>query len=237
MRMQLQTTQRRTEKVDIMRGTKFVPVFAAALLALPVAAVAQQPAQPRASAEAPRGGERGVMLQRFAAELNLTAAQQAQLQQIHQRWQAQNAPLIAQLREAGVARGGAHKRGARWERGAGMSAEQRAQLRQRAESMTPEQRQQMRDKLRQPKAGEQAQRQRAQGERAERGARASGEQRTRQAVPEHLRPVMEQLRQNNRAAMTEARAVLTADQQARLAQLRQERGERFQQRRTQRQAR
>lgn len=53
-------------------------------------------------------------------------------------------------------------------------------------------------------------------------ARSAGVRGQRQ-VPEELRPVMQQLQANRRAAMTEARAVLTAEQQTRLAQLGQQR--------------
>jgi Spy/CpxP family protein refolding chaperone len=227
-----------------MRKTMIVPVLAAAMLAVPMVAVAQD-AQPRVKAETVRGGERGMMMQRFAAELNLTEAQQAEMRQIRQRLQAQNAPLVAQLREAGVMRHGAAARGERpmhrgqmgteqraqmrermqnmtpeqraqmRERMQNMTPEQRAQMRERTQSMTPEQRAQMRDQMQQRRqAGEQGQRQRAQGER---GARAQRQ------IPAELRPVVEQMRQNNRAAQAEMRAVLTAEQQARLAELRQQR--------------
>jgi Spy/CpxP family protein refolding chaperone len=69
------------------------------------------------------------------------------------------------------------------------------------------------------------------GERARPGARARGGAEARRGeqargarrLPEELRPVAQQLRQNNRAAMQEARAVLTDEQTTRLRELAQQR--------------
>jgi Spy/CpxP family protein refolding chaperone len=198
-----------------MRNTTFAPAFAVAMLVLPLAAQAQQqPPGQRAQAEAARGMRGGaMMLERHAAALNLTAQQQAQLQAIRERYQERNAPLMAQLRAAGVDGRGAKADGERAQR----PPEQGQRMRERAAGMTPEQREQMRQEMRQ-RMESMAPEQRAQmraGHGAA-GARAHGQ------LPESVRPVMQQLRENSRAAAQEARAVLTPEQQARLRQLVQE---------------
>lgn len=69
--------------------------------------------------------------------------------------------------------------------------------------MTPEQREQLREERR--------------VRRTERSPRVA------RALPEELRPVVEQLRTNRQQASQEIRDVLTADQEARLRELAQER--------------
>lgn len=184
-----------------MRKTTFVPVLAAALVALPMAVQAQQPA-PRTQAEAARGARGMPMLQRFAEELNLTTQQQTQLQAIRERLQARNAPLVAQLREAGVAGREAKRDSTR----AQMTPDRRQQMRERMQNATPEQREQMRERMRE-----------------RRQAAGQAGPRERREMPAHLRPVMQQLRENSRAAAEEMRAVLTPEQQTRLRSLMQER--------------
>jgi Spy/CpxP family protein refolding chaperone len=78
-----------------------------------------------------------------------------------------------------------------------MTPEQREQMRARMENMTPEQREQMRARM---------------------------QQRMQREVPAEMQPVLQQVRANSRVAMEEARAVLTAEQQARLSQLVAQRG-------------
>jgi hypothetical protein len=127
-------------------------IFGFALMGLMAAAPPVVEAQ-----RAPQGQERAMrtpgqmplarMMER-QAELGLTAEQVARLESIQSRLQQQNAPLVAQVREARMG-----------------------------------------------------------AERGERGARQ---------VPEEIRPAMQQLRQNNRAAMEEVRAVLSDEQRAKL---------------------
>jgi hypothetical protein len=198
---------------------------AAALLAVPAAVDAQaQPDQ--------RGP--GSFILQHRAELNLSAEQVARLEAIQQRVRSQNEPLLAQLRAAGLARGEPGQIRAHIE---GRTPEQRAAMRQRFDNMTPEQREQLRSERRQrlenmtPEQREQLrserrqrlenmtpeQREQLRGERRQRPG-AQGARAGRQ-VPEELRPVLEQLRAHNQAAMQEVRSVLTAEQQTRLRAL------------------
>jgi hypothetical protein len=88
-----------------------------------------------------------------------------------------------------------------------MTPEQREARRQQMREMTPEQREARRAEMRQRRLA------------GERGPVARGQLQ----VPEELRPVFQQLRDNNRSALAEARAVLTAEQQTRLLDLAQQR--------------
>jgi hypothetical protein len=179
---------------------------AAALLAVPAAIDAQvQPDQ--------RGP--GSFILQHRAELNLSAEQVARLEAIQQRVRSQNEPLLAQLRAAGLARGEPGQMRAHIE---GRTPEQRAAMRQRFENMTPEQREQLRGERRQRFENmTPEQREQLRGERRQRPG-AQGARAGRQ-VPEELRPVLEQLRAHNQAAMQEVRSVLTAEQQTRLRAL------------------
>jgi Spy/CpxP family protein refolding chaperone len=194
--------------------------LALAPLALPGTAEAQE------RGVRPGGGPgvaAGILQHR--AELGLTPQQEQQLTAIAERLRAQNQPLMEQIRASGAMQRGERSGEARRGQGArgDMTPEQRAEMRQRMQNMTPEQRAAMRGQMRQrgadatPEQREQMrarmQERRAAGERGARGAR----------VPEELRPLMEQMRANSQAAMQEARAVLTAEQQARLQQLREQR--------------
>jgi Spy/CpxP family protein refolding chaperone len=97
---------------------------------------------------------------------------------------------------------------ARMQRGQqNMTPEQRQQMRERMQNMTPEQRAAMRSQMQDRQAG-------ARGERGARGARQ---------VPAELRPVMEQIRANQQAAMQEAQSVLTPEQRTRFRELAQQR--------------
>jgi Spy/CpxP family protein refolding chaperone len=218
-------------------GFALVAAVAAAPLALPADAHAQEQTVRQRGA----GAHEGIL--RLRQELGLTADQVQRLEAIRANLRAQNAPLVEQLRASGA-----------WKRGEGARAltpEQREQMRQRAQAMTPEQRAQMRQQMRERRGGERPaagerramspeqraeMRQRMEAMSPEQRAemrRQMGERRAGQprgaAVPEELRPVMEQIRANTRAAMEQSRAVLTAEQQARLAELRAQRaGERGQ---------
>jgi hypothetical protein len=178
----------------------------AVLLAVPAAVDAQaQPDQ--------RGP--GSFILQHRAELNLSAEQVARLEAIQQRVRSQNEPLLAQLRAAGLARGEPGQIRAHIE---GRTPEQRAAMRQRFENMTPEQREQLRSERRQRLENmTPEQREQLRGERRQRPG-AQGARAGRQ-VPEELRPVLEQLRAHNQAAMQEVRSVLTAEQQTRLRAL------------------
>ncbi len=171
----------------------------AALAAAPISLEAQTPPPAPAphaqdSAERRLNGAGPERLLRLRDELRLTAEQVSRLETIRQRLQQQNAPLIEQLRASGV-----------WQERGRLTPEQREQMRQRMQNMPPEQREalrrQMQERRRSAEAGPRAQRQ----------------------IPEELRPVIQQLRENTRSALQEARSVLTAEQQTRLRQLVQQR--------------
>lgn len=83
----------------------------------------------------------------------------------------------------------------------------REQLRAQRAEMTPEEREAMRERMR-------AARQNPAGETRQRPARAH------QAIPEELRPVLEQLQTNTQSAVEQIRAVLTDEQQQKLRELR-----------------
>lgn len=174
-------------------------MMTAVVLALPTAAAAQTPEAP-----APRG-ERGIPVEallRVQEELGLSADQVARLEQIGQRLQAQNEPLVAQLRESGAwpgARAGAARQ---------LTPEEREEMRRRMQERreaTPEQRERMRERARS----------------------VTPEQRREMArrfrVPAELQPTVAQLRANNLTALEEARSVLTAEQIARANELIRER--------------
>lgn len=86
----------------------------------------------------------------------------------------------------------------------------RDSMRTKAEQMTPEQREAMRERMRA------ARQDRSAGPRQ----RPGSAQPTRPDMPAELRPVMEQLRTNTRNAAQQIRAVLTAEQQEKLRELR-----------------
>jgi Spy/CpxP family protein refolding chaperone len=183
------------------------------------AAVAAAPAALEAQRPDARSAERGLHMAAppaaralaLRAELGLTADQVNRLEAIQQRAQAQNAPLLERLRASGFEaqrqpmtpeQREAHRQKMQ-ERQRATTPEQRQQMRERMQSMTPEQRGAHREQMR-------AERGQA-GMRGERG------------VPQELRPVMQELRENHRAAAQEARAVLTPQQHDRLRELAAER--------------
>jgi hypothetical protein len=183
------------------------------------AAVAAAPAVLEAQRPDARSLERGphmaaapaVRALALRAELGLTADQVSRLEAIQQRAQAQNAPLLEQLRASGFEaqrqpmtpeQREAHRQKMQ-ERRQATTPEQRQQMRERMQAMTPEQRASHREQMR--------------TERGHAGMR--GERR----VPQELRPVMQALRENRRAAAQEARAVLTPQQHDRLRELAAER--------------
>jgi hypothetical protein len=210
---------------------------AAALVALlavaPTAALAQD-APARAFGASPRA------LAAAQAELGLSAGQVQQLEAIAARLQAQNAPLLEQLRERGFgARAAAQgqrmqrmtpeqreqmrermqrttpeQREQMRERMQQMTPEQRAQMRERMQRTTPEQREQMRERMQQM-TPEQREQMRERMQRRGGQGTARGEMR----VPEAVRPVLQQLQANNRAALQEAQAVLTPEQRERAGEL------------------
>jgi Spy/CpxP family protein refolding chaperone len=190
----------------------FVFALAAALAVSPTALAAQAHGQHHGSAEA-RGAEgRGYMFQRMQTELDLSPAQVDRLQAISARLEQQNRPLMEQLRAAGVWNHGADSAAAGERHGAKAARGQREQMRGRMQDMTPEQRERMRARMQDmtPEQREQM--------------RARMQQRMQREVPAEMQPVLQQVRENSRVAMEEARAVLTAEQQTRLSQLVAQRG-------------
>jgi len=233
-----------------MKKSLLVGALAAALV-LPSVAAAQQ------------GAERGVPFLHLRQELQLTPQQVTQLEAISARLEAQNRPLMEQMRAAGAhqreARAGAVRGGERMRQMRGqmqrMTPEQRAEMQGRMRQMTPEQRAEMHERMRRMTPEQRAEmhaerhgerpagargergqqmREQMQGmtpeQRAEMQGRMRGERpaRTaaapRSALPEELRPVAAQVRQNRAAAMQEARGVLTPEQRERAQQLMRERG-------------
>ncbi len=180
-------------------------LFAMLALFAPIAAQAQ----PGGDGAPARGDRPGpglsvrVLVENQQA-LDLTADQVARLGQIDADLTARNEPLLARLREAGVAMpsgGRIEMRGSRPD-----GAEPRPEL-------TPGQREQMRGRMeeRRDRMGD-----RDNG--AVPGARG-GPMALGNPLPEELRPVMEQLRSNTRTANEEVRSVLTADQLRQYADL------------------
>jgi Spy/CpxP family protein refolding chaperone len=214
--------------------------MAAALAAAPAVLPAAAHAQEQGTPARERGpGAFGGLL-RHRAELNLTDDQVRRLESIRQRLEEQNRPLLERLRAAGVRRGP----GAR--PGRGPSEQRRAELRRRVEGMSEVQRdslrRQMRERSRAVGEGQrdslrrqmrvrmrnlsEAQRdslrsqlRERRGPRGERRGPGAGPGR----LPEELRPVMEQLRANARAAREQAQAVLTDAQKEKLRSLASER--------------
>ncbi|MBA2670388.1 MAG: hypothetical protein H0U67_08470 [Gemmatimonadetes bacterium] len=195
------------------------------LVALAAAPLALE-AQTRGTADpAVRDGQPFAMILGQRAALGLTDAQVTRLQAIGQRLQEQNAPLLEQMRASGAAQG-ASSSGQRQPMMQRAPAEQRDSMRARMQrdqqNMTPEQRQQMRERMRNM-TPEQRAAMRSQMQDRRAGARGEGGSRGARQVPEELRPVMEQLRANQQAAMQEAQAVLTPEQQTRFRELAQQR--------------
>jgi Spy/CpxP family protein refolding chaperone len=186
-----------------------------ALAATPAALDSQVPSGQERAMRGPAVG----MLLGHRAQLDLTDEQVAQLQAIGQRLQAQNAPLMEQLRgsEHFQGRAGA-MRGQRPD----LTAEQRQQRRQQMRDATPEQRRQLREQRLQSLTPEQ----RVQMEQRREQMRSQRGTPSMRQVPEELRPTMQQIRTNMQAARQEALAVLTPEQRDRLQQVAAERGAR-----------
>jgi Spy/CpxP family protein refolding chaperone len=182
----------------------------AAIAVAPMALEAQTPRTGQERATRTPGQAPLARVLQHRAELGLTADQVNRLESIQQRLQAQNAPLLEQLRASGAwPRSGTEARERRQ-----LTPEQREQMRQRSQNLTEEEREALREQLRERR------------QQREPGRVAPGARGQRQ-IPEELRPVVQQLRANTRAAIEEARAVLTTEQQAQLRELMQQRrGER-----------
>jgi hypothetical protein len=127
---------------------------------------------------------------------------EARRQQMREMTPEQREAMRQQMREMTP-----EQREARRQQMREMTPEQREARRQQMREMTPEQREARRAEMRQRRLA------------GERGPVARGQLQ----VPEELRPVFQQLRDNNRSALAEARAVLTAEQQTRLLDLAQQR--------------
>lgn len=186
----------------------------AVIAAAPVAVSAQTPEAGTRQEQALRfrGGPSLTMLLQRQQDIGLTAEQVARLESIEQRLRDRNAPLLLQLRESGAWKHGPgaarEGRGARGE----MTPEQRQQMRERFENMTPEEREAMRKQLRERRQGAPSP-----------GAARGQAPRAQREIPAELRPVVQQLQQNTRTALAEAREVLTPEQRTRVRELLQER--------------
>jgi hypothetical protein len=182
-----------------MNRNSFVPFLAVALAVTPAAVLAQ--AAPHGAQAHPEGsarayGQTGLIhaLTRMQAELGLTTDQVARLEAIAHGLHERNAPLLAQLRASDAW----PQREQMRQRMGGMTPEQREQMRQRMGGMTPEQREQMRQRM---------------------GGAQRGMTFGPRAAPAELQPVLRQIRENSRAALEEARAVLTPEQQEQVRSL------------------
>jgi Spy/CpxP family protein refolding chaperone len=209
------------------------PLMALSLAAIPVALDAQAPrAQRGAAAERGAVAAQRTMVANPAArvlqhrdELGLNLEQVRQLQQLEAQHEQRTQPLREQLQAARPDFGPALRERARQHAGAGMTPEQRAELReqmqarmqvrmkaQRGAGMTPEQRAEMREQMQ-----------------AQRGAAAGFRHDARPVSPElraqleALRPVAQQLREATVQTRQEVAAVLTAEQTAQLRALQQAR--------------
>ena len=188
-------------------------LIAAALAAAPVAASAQTTPPPagqreqvregRGELRGPRPGQAGPGpspvqgLLRQREQLGLTAQQVSRLEAIDRDLQARNAPLHQQLTALMPRRGeqgqdGARPRGPRGERpeGARPQGERRAR----------------------PDSAARAQR------RAERPQLTDAQRQQMRQRREQAQPIVQQLRANTEQALTQARAVLTAEQQQKVQQ-------------------
>lgn len=229
-----------TSEVDMRR--MILPALALGLLAAPVSLPAQETA-PRTEMRQGRPLHAGNPAARALAlrdQLNLTAAQVAQLEQLSTRFEEQNRPLLEQFRAARPEGARGPLAGAGMHRGGAMATpERRAEMRERMQGLTPEQRAEMRERMQRqgPARGrmhgatpEQQERLRErmrqhlesltpeQRQELERRREAAAAQR------EELRPVMEQLRTNAESARAAVRAVLTSEQASKLDELRPGRG-------------
>lgn len=194
----------------------------AALAVAPLAAEAQvRPGAQHQQGERPLAPFALILEER--AQLGLTAEQVARIEAIQQRLQAQNAPLLEQLRASGA-----------WEgmRGTVMRPEQRERMRQqmqeRQRNLTPEQREQMRRQMRERMQDRQRalrpeQREEMRQRMQERRQAPEGTARGGRQITAELRPVLQQVRANQQAARQEVMSVLTSEQQARLRELAQAR--------------
>jgi Spy/CpxP family protein refolding chaperone len=184
-------------------------LVAAALVAAPVPALAQTTPPPAAHGEHAREGRGelrgqrgpggGSPVQRLLSQrerLKLTDAQVQRLQAIDRDLQARNAPLQQQLAAIFPER-------ARRAEGARAQGERRAR----------------------PDSAQRGER-RGRGERGDRPQLTEAQRQQMQQRRTQAEPVMQQLRQNREAALTQARAVLTAEQQAQVSQWMERRGER-----------
>jgi hypothetical protein len=226
-----------------MRRAMF-PVMIVSLAMAPVALEAQTPWAERGGMGAGMGA-RGVQAMNPATRvlehrdaLGLNADQVRQLQQLQVQIDSRNQPLLAQIQEVRpAARPGARDEMRR--RAAEMTPEQREQMRARMQEQrsqmqqaTPEQREQMRARMQEQRSRMQQatpeQREQMRAEMRERMQAQGGMgpmRQGREVSPElraqfdALRPVMQQLQENNRQARTEVQAVLTAAQQATLREL------------------
>jgi Spy/CpxP family protein refolding chaperone len=223
----------------IMKRSIIRSALVLAVVAVPAVAEAQarQPGQ-RGPAAFDRNPVARVLAQR--AELNLTADQVARLEAIRTRLEQQNRPLMEQIRAQAPER-------QRGDAARQMTPEQRAELRQRMEAqraqrqqLTPEQRAERRQQMQQltpEQRREQMQARRAEFERdltPEQRQRFEARRAGMQERRQQLQPVMQQIRENRQEALAATRAVLSAEQQARLQELHRQRGgeqrERWQQR-------
>ncbi|HYW12063.1 MAG TPA: hypothetical protein VE871_08900 [Longimicrobium sp.] len=197
---------------------------AAALAAAPLAAQAQTTPPPAAQGEQGRDGQRGDRgrgefrgqrggpgmgspVQRMISQrerLKLTDAQVQRLEGIQRDLQARNAPLHQQLQAIFPERA---QRAAARPDGARPQGERRAR---------PDSAQRRADRA---------------GRRGDRPQRTEAQRQQMQQRRAQAEPVMAQLRQNTEAALTQARSVLTAEQQAQVRQWSERRGDRREDRR------
>ena len=199
-----------------------IALSALTALTLPVAADAQaHPPGHGRMGEQMRSGPGTVPAARIIElreELGLTADQVERISGIQEQLREQNGPLLEQLSAARQEMQASRRQ---------LTDEERAQLVQRREAMrdSMRSRQALPDSMRgrAPMTAERREQMRARmQERREQGMREQrdGAVRPHAGVPAELRPVMEQLRANTDAAREQIEAILTAEQQQKLRELR-----------------
>lgn len=198
-----------------------VTILALTFMTGPALLEAQAPRmEQRPGAMAPAGGGAGEHLLTHRDALGLSVDQVAQIRRIQAQLEEQNRPLAEQLRAAMQQRDD-------------ITRDQRADMRERMQQLTPEQRAEMQQQRAQMRQRAQVQQRAQMRQRADSaGTRrapvrgpAPAMRRPAAAgmgaqLPEELRPVMEEVRQNTARATEQLMAILTPDQRATLRTLR-----------------
>lgn len=185
-----------------------ITILALMIMTGPALLEAQTPrVQQRAAAMMPAGGGIGERLLAHRDALGLSADQVAQIRRIQAQLAEQNGPLADQLRAAMPQRHDSTR-------------SQHATMRERMQRLTPEQRAGMRQqRARMQQRGDSARTRPAPVRPPAPAMRRPAAAVMGAQLPEELRPVMEQMRQNTARATEQLMEILTPDQRATLRTL------------------